>query len=263
MAQRVSITIAARLTGRSEKTIRGWLQEDPCPLSVEWGAHRGGRRVGDHVEKGRTRLLDVQELKTLHNDRCGTEWHPEHMPQPDISALAEDVRALTEELQAMRQRVTTLEAIIARRHAPVTRSASNLTLPAADSEQEHHAPQKRTVARQESGAIKLRPPLPDDCLPFPDGWIPISTWCKNHGATGRSQQTIPRIVPKQTGGPWGRWSENENRWYKVASVWSEDDQRKAFAFAIEHWADKVRQCDEDPSCLCHELLPAAYAQVAQ
>src|SRR5262249_42235835 len=62
---RVNVTTAAKLTGRSEKTIRTWLAEEPCPLSVEWGQYRGGRRLAGTerkpgpVKKGRTRQLDV------------------------------------------------------------------------------------------------------------------------------------------------------------------------------------------------------------
>jgi hypothetical protein len=94
MATRVNITMAAKLTGRAEKTLRAWLAEDPCPLSIEWGQFRGGRRQGTRVTKGRTRLLDVDELKELHFARGGTEWYAEHLPMPDVRELVARIEAL-------------------------------------------------------------------------------------------------------------------------------------------------------------------------
>ena len=41
MGQRVTVEQAVRLTGRSGKTLRAWLAEDPVPLSVNFGYCRG------------------------------------------------------------------------------------------------------------------------------------------------------------------------------------------------------------------------------
>ena len=110
MSQRINITVAAKVTGRQEKKIRSWLAETPSPLSIEWGHFRGGRRIGSQVKKGRTRLLDVAELKALHFARGGSAWNERYLPPPDLSVLLRERDELRAERDALRQRLHALEA---------------------------------------------------------------------------------------------------------------------------------------------------------
>src|SRR5579871_3414407 len=63
MARRINIAWAAKVaggTGWSEKKIRAILAEDLCPLSIELGDFKGGRRdANGQMVKGRSRLLDI------------------------------------------------------------------------------------------------------------------------------------------------------------------------------------------------------------
>ncbi len=107
---RVNITVAARLTGRSEKTIRLWLAESPCPLSVEWGQFRGGRRheKSGKVIKGRTRLLDVDELRALHEQHGGTEWHAQYLPRPNVGDLRHRIEGQDRRIEELEAQVRAL-----------------------------------------------------------------------------------------------------------------------------------------------------------
>lgn len=111
--QRVNITQAARLTGRSEKTIRTWLAEEPVQLSVELGPIHGGRRDEGtgQVKKGRTRLLDVDELRQVHEAHGGTEWNTSCLPRADERSYAPELEELRGRLIWMERALAQLSAM--------------------------------------------------------------------------------------------------------------------------------------------------------
>jgi hypothetical protein len=84
---------------------------------VQLGPFRGGRKG----KAGRTRWLDVDELRALHVKRGGSTWCLDALPIADLDALRAEVQALrgevseVTELRAtvddLRQRIEKLEKI--------------------------------------------------------------------------------------------------------------------------------------------------------
>jgi len=97
MGQRVNVTVASRLTGRSENTIRAWVRSGE--LSADEAGHHAGHRVGKQIVRGVVREIDVDELRLVHQKHGGTRWYVEHLPAED---LAVRVARLEEELRELR-----------------------------------------------------------------------------------------------------------------------------------------------------------------
>lgn len=180
--QRVNVTTAAKLTGRSEKTIRAWLAERPCPLSIEWGKWRGGRRVeveGERgkretvVQKGRTRLLDVDELRSLHEARGGVAWHDQYLPPPDVHALLARVRELEARVAALEGARTVVRRVAAEDSPPP------FVWPAGP----------RPSAPPRAPRAPRAPARVND-NPLPERWVPLTTMARAHGLDDRTLRRL-------------------------------------------------------------------------
>lgn len=246
MAERVNITTAAKLTGRAEKTIRAWLAEDPCPLSVEWGNYRGGRRAGKSVTKGRTRLLDVDELQALHKKRGGVDWHALYLPVPCVRDLLERLEAVEAMLEALRQRAPHLFMPVERAWIPVGQLDAIVAPLAIEAPQ---MPASASAAQQTSGG--------GDTLP--DGLVPVDRFALDHGM--RASQRTTWLEPVREGKLPAHI--NLEGWRhagahgKVARVFYALDAAERRSFCAR-WRNTawIRPC-EDPACECHELLGAS------
>lgn len=219
MAERVNITTAAKLTGRAEKTIRAWLAEDPCPLSIEYGQYRGGRKQGKGrgapVTKGRTRLLDVGELQALHVKRGGVDWHAQYLPGEDMRAVLERLAAVEATLEALRQRAPYL-------FGSVARSEPNLG---------EWIPEDIQAPRRHASASTVRRLAPGA---FPSSANGRGRWIEAHG------------------GPGTAWARS---WPDVLE-WQGPEDAIAAVRQHKNWHDwQPREC-ADPSCECHALLGA-------
>jgi hypothetical protein len=273
MAQRVNITVAAKLTGRSEKTLRTWLSETPSPLSVELGQFRGGRRLDSRhggtgtVVKGRTRLLDVDELRALHEARGGTAWYAQYLPVPtgwgEVAELTARLAAVEAQLAALRERVPLIEQVArltrsegAKRAAtpsyvpelPDTGEAAGGPLSAS----EEHIPAPVPVARDRQASetrplgswysgnfVQMPPPKPGD---FPS---------RQKAARFLHRHGIPEPTARSwwTGAPWPA---------RPREALDEVLRRLAEPDAWRHqWRIGLHWCEDDPSCPCREMLNAS------
>lgn len=270
-SQRVNITIAARLTGRSEKTIRLWLAEDPCPLSVEWGPFRGGRRIerSGKVIKGRTRLLDVDELRTLHFARHGTEWHDQHLPPPAIIDLLRRIEQLeaNERLLESGKR----EHIAPRPTPPHTPSAARPAEreePArADASGPREPARTEPLSRDQTATTTLlaRHKVPTIALhTLPAGWERGFAFARRHGVgEGTMQhQFLTGAIPCETR-PNPTRSNEQEYWLRP------EHQHEALRYWRESMREgRMRKYDErkckEPSCPCRTLDGwPAFAQQAR
>lgn len=277
MGQRVTLEQAARLAGRAEKTIRAWLQEEPPALSVVYGHWRGGVRAkGGKTVKGRTRLLDVDELERVNAERGGT-WHPEHLPPPDIDALAEEITAL-------KARVRALEEMSGQNTLPRFTRPAPYVMPAADQiptpvlrQPQINATYKEPLVysdptngtnrsidmlrarRPKRHRKRDKAPLPDGWMELPARWIAVSAFSIDHGLDTRSidrapfegekPMPMPELAPE--GHPWGRYSEPKNRWYPTKVVYRDDQLVEAVQLARQNWPKDWHPC-RDAYCPCEK-----------
>ncbi len=118
MAQHVNVTVASRLTGRSENTIRAWVRSGE--LGATEAGHHAGHRVGKQVVRGVVREIDVDELRLVHQKHGGTQWHVEHLPPEDLAVRVARLEAELIELRAQ------LQAPAARVRPPERAAATRL-----------------------------------------------------------------------------------------------------------------------------------------
>lgn len=104
---RVTVSQAARITGRSELTWRKWLSEKPCPLNVVYGRQHGG---GQHGRPGRIRYLALDEVRAVHERRGGTIWHMSFVPVQNVEPIQVELVHLRATLDGLVSRVAALEA---------------------------------------------------------------------------------------------------------------------------------------------------------
>lgn len=261
MVARVNITTAAKLTGRSEKTIRAWLAEDPCPLSIEWGQFRGGRRQGASVRKGRTRLLDVDELHALHVARGGTEWHDRFVPVPDVRSLVARIEVLEAQLAALRGQRSWLFASPSEHGQP---GIASMRVSAPQDALD--APEQRERPQRPASAATARDTLPE-------GWVAVSTWCRpeRHNVNYRSAQrsweghdSAP-YMPKPERAP-----ENEpwiHHGQRIRTAYTPEQHRIACAVAAIKWPERFRSscgpdCPSQSEAAAHEEHVASGASAA-
>jgi hypothetical protein len=266
MAQRGTLEQAARLTGRAEKTLRAWLLEEPPALSVIYGHWRGGvrTRTGQAI-KGRTRLLEVDELEAVNAARGGA-WHAEYLPPANVDDLAAEIASL-------KARLTTLERT-SRLSAPGWTSLP--TDRAIDTDQIHTPLSSQSdrgatysspfmyPSRPRTHTRPLRPqdgPLNElAARPLPAGWIAVSTWCDNHGLNSRSvlrqavQGRILMPVPEHCppGEPWGSHPGWRDKWYPVVSAYRDDQLTECVRVANIMWPERWHSC-QDPHCPCEKI----------
>ena len=99
MGQRIDVATWARLSGRSEATLRKWLAEEPPPLEVVEGPPLGQKRRDG--SRGRRRWLDVDEAKRVHLERGGSAWREDWLPSTTAEALRVELDALARRLAAL------------------------------------------------------------------------------------------------------------------------------------------------------------------
>lgn len=240
MASRVPVQIAASLCGRSVNTIRAWLDEEPCPLSVVEGHWRGGHRApGGKVRKHKTRLLDVRELQEVNAARGGT-WHPEKMPERFTNGSADGLAA---EVAALRERIEHLERLLGigtrpiAPYMPVARPEPILGAEPTRVPYQPPKPRQRPVSNAQPGL-----PRP------PEGALSPNMFADNHGVYRRSLHSAIEDgrIPQPMPGPFKARSGG----IPVKEVYTREQQRQV----IEHirtW-EGYRQC-EDLACPCRDL----------
>lgn len=275
IGQRVNITTAAKLTGRAEKTIRAWLAEDPSPLSVEMGAWRGGRRLAAsaRVKKGRTRLLDVDELRALHEARGGTAWYAQYLPAPaltDVHLLAEAVSRLEGRVAAIEGELRELEAL---RRQPLpalpssTRYEPGARIPATTRPLPIVPVMSSPTRDRSSSSWKPRKQQVDT---LPPGWHAFSRICIGHNI---NQLAMQRVVERghlakvwtdaPKGEPWIHVG-GKNRGYEIERACSPEQHVALCDYAAHAWPATFRpSCGDDCSYAALALAKQGWAAHTQ
>lgn len=212
MGQRIDVTTWARLSGRSESTLRKWLAEEPPPLEVIEGPPLGQKRKGG--ERGRRRWVDVDEARALHEARGGTAWREDWLP----ATTAEALRA---ELDALTRRVAALEASRTRRRetietiAPIERTPTETfpSFPSASFGTTETFPEAALSSpRQTTRTTETFPSLAELAL-LPSELVSAASYARKHGMkqdTQWKEQAKNKTPERKLHLTEGRWTNGRN-----------------------------------------------------
>lgn len=265
----VSKADAARVSGRQESTITGWIA-------------RGWLRAPDEVRKLNTRQgagqawsIHLPALYREHLNAGGYEWHPEAIRGTSAPHLAQENARLKEELarevartQELRAQVEELRALLARRVAPKL-----LTQGAGEESEESEESGSTPLVASASPAWRTGRtgrtgggiPSSVPATPLPPEWVGLARYARAHGFAGSNtsayrQRTSfrPHIQRAPAGAAWLQEDGTA-----ITQALTPDGQRR-FGLAFGgHTLWTPCGAPECRACLAASRLKARQAEIAR
>lgn len=195
---RTNLSGAARATGATPKTLVRWIEEsgkcDPATRAREPRYFLDGEAVATArtVGTGAEWSIDVDALARVAKARGIAYFNADAAQQ-----VGRVPPGLIEELEKLRAERDRLTRDLERTERERERLSDRVAQLRADLDEQKAA----TVAAQRHTMSRVE--LLATAEPLPDGWIPLSTWCKDHGVQER-EYTKNMRYPRPIVGTWKR-----------------------------------------------------------